>query len=566
MARMIPETLNSEVLLDAKRRAEVKVYRMLQNRLGNDWTVFYSTHWLGKTYESNESPRDGEIDFIITNPKYGILIAEVKGGSPIEFDGFNCAWYTNNREGRHEIKDPYIQARQNKYALITFIKSWRGWANGIGNIALHYAVIFPDVSRVHGNLPLHAKGEITITEDDFTNLSKKVISVFEFNTGGRGCDEQKTRRLINDLIGNLAPSTTISRRLANQIIEEEEEIIKLTEQQYTILRAMQQVPRLSVSGCAGSGKTLLAKKKAQMSNESGSKTLLCCFSTLLGKDFNIFASENPGLIGCNFHTLIYSALQNEFSLRHNEIIKLQEDESGLIEMLLQKQLDQYDTIVIDEAQDFSNIQLEILDLFLKPRGCYYCFWDNNQKVIRSDFKLPANMIAYNLYTNFRNTEKIFQQLKPYYSNSEPIDNLGPEGKDVRICKAYQLTKVQDFKQKLTNEVLNLIHNEGISASNITILTFKGKEQSQLQDFKIAGVRISNFENLPMDDMLRIETVRRFKGLESQVVILTEMDEDLARNNEVVWNNLCYVGISRARNHLIILPSEEVADRFDKCGE
>lgn len=563
MARMIPETLNQEILSDARKRAEIKVYRMLQNRLGNDWTVFYSTYWLGKTYESHDRPRDGEIDFIIANPRYGILIAEVKGGNPIEFDGANMAWYTNNREGRFEIKDPYIQARENKYALITFIKNWRGWASGIGNVALHYAVIFPDVSRVAGNLPLHAKKEITITEDDFTNILKKITSAFEFNMGGQSVDEQKTRNLINDLISNAAPSTIISRKLANQIVDEEEEFIRLTEQQYAILRAMQQVPRVSVSGCAGSGKTLLAKRKAQMSNDSGAKTLLCCFSTLLGTDFNMYASENPGLTGCNFHTLMYSLLKNNFGLRQNEITKLLEDENALIETLLLKELDQYDTIVIDEAQDFSNIHLEILDLILKPAGCLYCFWDNNQKVLRPDFKLPANLIEFNLDTNFRNTGKIFQQLKPFYSDSKPIFNQGPEGKDVIICPPYQSTRSQDLKQKLTNEILNLIHNDGIKESNITVLTFKGKEQSQLQDFKIPGVRISNFENLTVDNTLRIETVRRFKGLESQVVILTELDGEQAAIDEVLWNNLCYVGISRARNHLIILPSDVAADRFGR---
>lgn len=564
MAKMIPEELSEGILNDPKKRAEVKVYRILRQRLGNDWTVFYSISWLGKAYQNNIKPRDGEIDFIVANPKHGILIIEVKGGNPIEFDGINGKWYTNNKEGKFEIKDPYNQGRDNKFALINYIREWQGWGNGLGGVPLYNAALFPDVSRIEGRLPLHAKEEITITEDDFGSINKKIISALEFNMGQLVIDTLRTRNLIGDLTRNIAPRTLIKRRLVNSIEEEEEEIIRLTEQQHAILRAMHQVPRLSVSGCVGSGKTLLAKQKAKMSNSVGQRTLLCCYSTLLGEDFRQFATENPGLSGNNLHSIMYSILKNSGDYLHQDIISIINDDNRLDAALLECKYAHgfYDTIVIDEAQDFSNTQLEIIDLLLMPGGSLYCFWDDNQKVLRHDFKLPSDMVPYNLDTNFRNTNKIFNHLKPFYTANKQIFNCGPEGRSVKIAQPYNPDKSHDLKQKLKNELMDLKENEGINTSQITVLTFKSKEKSQLTDFEIPGIPISNFENIVNRPSVRIETIRRFKGLESQVVILTEMDESIINNNEDLWNNLCYVGISRARNHLIILPPANMVDIFN----
>jgi hypothetical protein len=54
----------------------------------------------------------------------------------------------------------------------------------------------------------------------------------------------------------------------------------------------------------------------------------------------------------------------------------------------------------------------------------------------------------------------------------------------------------------------------------------------------------------------VETVRRFKGLERQVVILTAID-DLPSDVET---GLLYVGLSRARVHLVIVATESTMER------
>jgi len=55
------------------------------------------------------------------------------------------------------------------------------------------------------------------------------------------------------------------------------------------------------------------------------------------------------------------------------------------------------------------------------------------------------------------------------------------------------------------------------------------------------------------DAILCDSIRRFKGLERSVVILTELRADDER-----LKRLLYVGMSRALQHLILVVSSEVA--------
>ncbi len=563
MAKMIPEKLSSEILLDPKRQGEIKVYNFFQKRLGNDWTIFHSVSWLAKVFASGDT-RDGETDFIIAHPKYGIIVAEVKGGIKIIYNGETDNWQSENKRGNvFDIKNPFYQARDNKYSLLTAIKSWRGWEKGLYGVNICHAVIFPDVSRLSGILPIYAKDEITIFEDDFTDIAKKLIGIINYACNDSLTDSEKTRKIINDICCNIAPSFILKRKLVNYISDDEQEIIHLTENQFYLLRMMQQIKRASISGCAGSGKTMLAIKKAEMLARSGYNILLCCFNTLLGKEFAKEANRNVGVVGGNYHLIIYNILFNAFKINESIISKIIDDDNKIMEIMLSNESPQFDAIIIDEAQDFNSTQLEILELMLVPDGILYCFWDNNQRLLRPDFTLPNDLQPYNLDTNLRNTEKIFSEVKKFYVQQNPIYHSGPEGRDIKICSPYNSIRPKELKQKLTNELLQLINNESVAQQDITVLTFKSKVSSALSEFTIPGVRISTFDNNYKNDCVRLETIRRFKGMESPVVILTELDDFNAMNDNELWENLCYVAISRARHYLIILSPDSTYERISK---
>ena len=139
MARIFPAELTSQVIRDPKRSAEVNMFDQLRVQLGERWVVFYSVAWIGR-FRSDNALHDGETDFIVAHPQYGVLLIEVKGGR-IDYDGTRGQWTTTDRDGEVHRIDPFNQVRKNKYDLLDKIKSLPGWTNV--RVRLGHAVAFP---------------------------------------------------------------------------------------------------------------------------------------------------------------------------------------------------------------------------------------------------------------------------------------------------------------------------------------------------------------------------------------------------------------------------------------
>ena len=59
----------------------------------------------------NGKPRQGEADFVLAHPEWGIVTVEAKGGT-IRYDARTGSWFTTGRTGEHEIKDPVALANE----------------------------------------------------------------------------------------------------------------------------------------------------------------------------------------------------------------------------------------------------------------------------------------------------------------------------------------------------------------------------------------------------------------------------------------------------------------------
>ena len=68
--------------------------------------------------------------------------------------------------------------------------------------------------------------------------------------------------------------------------------------------------------------------------------------------------------------------------------------------------------------------------------------------------------------------------------------------------------------------------------------------------------ISLFEDTSKN-AIRVDTVRRFKGMESNVVIVCEMDDQNCMNDSELYEEMRYVAYSRAKHHLVIVPYDSI---------
>lgn len=549
MAIMFPDSLPDN--LTEYLRGEAKVFNALKTQLDKNWVVYANVSWHNKT--DNNKQRDGETDFIISHPKHGICVLEVKGGMQIIYHPEEDSWNSiDENMGSHSIKNPYEQARKYKYQVINELKHTKEFSkydeiHDVVNIA--YAVVFPDVSRVSsGTLPNYASLDITLFEFHLLNqLEKSLIKLMRHYSSEIKFDEALQDLAHKTLKHYLAPQFTLDRSLKLWFDDEEEQIIKLTEQQYDLLSVLRFIKQASIFGCAGSGKTLLAMKKAELSAENKERTLLVCFNNILGKHFVSHTQNNPNLIAGNFHDLILRLIRE----KTDQSFDIYKDEE-ISDVLLSLNIQPFDVILIDEAQDFSKEQIEIIRYLLKEDGVIYYFWDSNQRVIRRDEYIPKDIPKFTLNTNLRNTEYIFNEVKNYYNQELDLKHKGPHGRPIQIWESYKKDDKQDLYRKLRSILNHLIINEEIKAQDITILTFRAKYKSDLIDFTYDKAHLDLFVDELKENAIQVDTVRRFKGMENKVIIVTEMDDEYVNSNKELYDDMCYVSFSRAKNHLLLL--------------
>lgn len=90
MARMMPEVIPE----DTQSEAEKKLFPVLHESLDDNFTVFHSFHLL--THNLKDKFIEGEIDYLLFSPEYGLLVLEVKSGL-IRYQGVTATWYQNDR-------------------------------------------------------------------------------------------------------------------------------------------------------------------------------------------------------------------------------------------------------------------------------------------------------------------------------------------------------------------------------------------------------------------------------------------------------------------------------------
>ncbi|MCG8312445.1 MAG: NERD domain-containing protein, partial [Pseudomonadales bacterium] len=283
MAKLIPPIQVEDIPVKSER----DVARSLVDRLPNDCTVYHSYPWLRlERHEfnpNNQILQEGEADFLIIWPDRGVLVLEVKGGT-IQFDDHEMQWYSKDYYGRtHKIKDPFKQASKNLHAIEGIIKK-KAFSNQRLPFAYGYAVCFPDLVYKGGMAP-GSDPNIVIDLSDFltsTSFSVAVANALnKWNRLGKANPISKdTKQLIERAI---SPEFKLVALMSRQIANQEEQLVRLTDEQYRVLDFCRHNKRVAIEGVAGSGKTLLALSQARYYAEQGRSTLLLCFNKHLAR-------------------------------------------------------------------------------------------------------------------------------------------------------------------------------------------------------------------------------------------------------------------------------------------
>jgi hypothetical protein len=533
---------------DVKSQAEIRLYHAFKEQLSDDFFVFHSVAWLG-IRKSMDKPSDGETDFILAHPRMGILLIEVKGG----LVGFDPAegWYSIRKDHSNiSIKNPFQQVRSNKYALLRKLDSLPNWHGAIPTLG--HAVAFPDGTLDLPELGPESPREIIMFYEDLVNLDNWVRKCLKFWAGEKFIPPGEYGvQTLRDL---LARSWLLrTPRLGEEIGPQSTAIERFTEEQFQILETLAGRPRAAIRGCAGSGKTLLAIRKAQKLADEGFQVLLTCYNRNLVEELARSVGKHPRLKVRTFHGLCreYAARTGYDRQDKWDENKVEFFESVMPQALLEAATSgdesyQFDAIIADEGQDFSPSWWAALELLLvDPKsGVFYIFYDDNQLLYPRQLCLPVNELPFALTVNCRNTQPIFRTLTEFYRSDLKLRCKGPQGRDV--CINLYLDDPVNLRATLTEVLSRLIYAEAVRPEDVVLLSPGGLDKPPLARLAPPG----SFRLVPERSKNSLEiystTIRLFKGLESPVVVL------LVPPGLKEYNELMYVGISRARNHLEML--------------
>ena len=443
-----------------------------------------------------------------------------------------------------------------------------GWPERLPLIHGH-AVAFPRLQRREATLPLDAQPEVVLFGDDLAPEAvdawvRGALAFWSRARGGRGpaaMDKGTFKRFRHQI---LHPPLDFVPRLGARLREDAEVLCQLTESQSLVLRGLFKQRRLRVSGGAGTGKTLLALEAARrMATEpGGARVLLMCYNRRLASYLaaEVAAWEGATADVAHFHRLCYrgyQALGKQMQVPAEQPAALEfwehEAPSVLFDALAEGALEPWDAIVVDEAQDFSSEWWTVLEqgaLRDPEQGRLYAFLDPAQKIFERATGRTARPVHYELGTNHRNTRQIAEVVRKLGQVELEPHPQAPEGQSV---DSY-FDRGSGALRKLDDIVRQLVERDRVAPDQIVVL---GPHRSDKEGSTLHGVSALGGVELTTDHEQRAgkvlaSTISGFKGLESDVVVLVDIDPD----DERCSRGARYVAASRARSKLVVFARGE----------
>jgi hypothetical protein len=409
MARFIPDTPLDDVSHDSERL----VFGALRG-LPAGYVVMHSFPWLRPTRDLASAPlHEGEADFVVLHPDRGMLVLEVKGGVPA------LSGRTWKRGGR-EMRDPFDQARRNRYALLDAIEERTGRSVNRTLFTHGDAVVFPHC-QYDGALPVNADDRILLDARSLPEIATKIDVAFS------AWQRRPTRLSPGDfsaLLEALMPKLRLLRCVGSEVAAEGQRIIQVTRDQRATLQGLLANDRVLIEGTAGAGKTLLAYEFAATLAARGQSVLLLCFNKHLAAWLDEQTRADPRVAGrgtvevSTFHSFAVSLArraQVEFEVPARGGPEFWDEEVPLIleqalEILRSRSAaPAFDAVVVDEAQDFARDWWVTVESLTRSgrNGRLYAFLDLHQS-LRRDPQLPAVPLhaRFRLTANCRNTRSI----------------------------------------------------------------------------------------------------------------------------------------------------------------
>lgn len=552
---MIPRTFDIENADD--RACEEIIFNSLRDNLTENYFVYHSVKNTFRT--KNKRNKEAEADFIIFDPKRGLIVVEAKHILGFCID--KGVWTDSNGNEIHYGNGPYNQVKDYVGRLKEAIQEK---IPGIyGKFPITYIVWFHAMSAEslrEFNTCSDFNFEHTFSKDDLANPLPRINKIL------------KEQALVDTTRGTL---TEPERKKLEQILnlevyvfdykhdvdEKNKNFNILLDEQKRILDFIEYQPTACIQGLGGTGKTVIAVEKAKRCSLDG-RTLFLCFNSELRTHLS---RENKDFENIDFQSV--DSLMGKMTY------------SDLFNYILSDEF-KYKNVIIDEAQDIShdiaftddpgkkrNLKVLLDSIFeafkektTKSGGCFFVFFDKYQCIQSESSMLPGFIekpdCLLTLHINCRNTIEICRTatapLEEGYKGQlriKHVVNKGVKGDkpDLFICANCidTIKKVDSLAQKAIEKY----------GKNLVILTMKTLDTTLLNNSNKFNKYQGVFET-EKGQKVKVSTIRKFKGLEADSIVLVDVSEktfdisNAKKNDDSIL--MFYVGCSRAKFQLSII--------------
>lgn len=404
--------------------------------------------WFGINY----LPGVRDIDLFLWHEDIGVFTIEVKSVPLSAIESFSLTRCTIS--GREEGPSPHIQA---KNAELTFRNYLLGRRVKFFNVP---TAAFPDISRSEWNLVWATSerlvgewAETIIFQEDLQSgpdvLLGKLLHIYQNPPSGSGSDRPfpNDKQILERLKTAISPDQERPKPIPSdmqRLRELEESVYRETKNRFQAFGNSQ----LVYSGHPGTGKTFRLLQIGYEHASEGARVLFICFNKVLAADIRRL------LIGREYQNLqmrlgvdnddefvldvidVWDALTRrlaEHGLEEEIRIDLEStsDSSAFdargreaVEILssVRDEIALYDTVLIDETQDFREWQFDLAKLHLRERGTLLIAHGKGQELYPVDPAIEASLGEFQvqqLRRNFRNTKESFRAA--YVAHQSQLD-------------------------------------------------------------------------------------------------------------------------------------------------
>lgn len=560
MIKLIPDILAPEIKSDAEKRLFIEFRDHESDR------KCVILHSLGIAEHKNNI--FGEIDFVVICNE-GVLCLEVKGGDVSRTGGM---WEFINRYGVRSQKSegPFQQVQGNMHSLRQYLIKRLNKRDPLVRCQYACAVLMPDCffkasgTDIVSEILFDAKKEWnldTVIDNTFTYWRNLCLDHHGFE--GANLTDDEIDRLADLLRGDFHFVSS----LKVMIDRTSKELCALTDEQYEILESLSDNPRTLVSGVAGAGKTLIAAEQARRAYWEGKHVLYLCFNHNIAQYVaSAFAKENADITATTLHALMMQTCGIDWS---PELDNKWYAETLPELFLSNDSIRSFDLVVIDEGQDLlKECYLQCIGRLIRngfQEGNWAIYYDPNQNIFSTDTELKATLgslrsktsiASWKLSINCRNTKQIANAniLVTNISEQGRTKVSGPQAEYISY------TDKADERYKI-NEIIRNIKDSGVIGSDFIILSKYALSNPRNGigmdglDKELGTIKSEGQPWKAKKNEVRFSTISSFKGLDSKIVILSDVDRFVDPDSRLIN----YVAVSRACAKIYILYDATIED-------